>query len=82
MSLYNLNHLDEAIAQQCVLAGGDDYELCFSAPKSAREQIMALGIKLDLQITHIGSTRADIGLQAMYKNAEIKFTSQGFDHFA
>ena len=82
MSLYNLNHLDDTVVQQCVLAGGDDYELCFSAPKSAREQIIGLGIKLDLQITHIGSTRADIGLQAMYKNTEIKLIKQGFDHFA
>ena len=82
MSLYNLNYLDDTVVQQCVLAGGDDYELCFSAPKSAREQIIALGIKLDLQITHIGSTHADIGLQAMYKNTEIKLIKQGFDHFA
>ena len=47
MSLYNQNHLDEAIVQQCVLAGGDNYELCFSAPKSAHEQIIAIGIELD-----------------------------------
>ena len=82
MSLYNLNYLDDTVVQQCVLAGGDDYELCFSAPKNAREQIIALGIKLELQITHIGNTRADIGLQVMYKNTEIKLIKQGFDHFA
>ena len=81
MSLYNQNHLDEAIVQQCVLAGGDDYELCFSAPKSAREKIIALGIELDLQITHIGSICPNIGLQVMYKNTELKLTKQGFDHF-
>lgn len=81
MSLYNFNHLDAETVQQCVLAGGDDYELCFCAPKNARETIIAIGKQLNLQITHIGSTRVDIGLQVMYKNTEIKLIKQGFDHF-
>ena len=81
VSLYNLNHLNDVTIQQCVLAGGDDYELCFTAPKSAREEIDALSKQLNLQITCIGSTRIDTGLQAMYKNMEIKLLKKGFDHF-
>lgn len=82
MSLYNLNHLDETTVQRCILAGGDDYELCYCAPKSAREAIIAVGKQLNLQLTHIGNTRADTGLQVNYKNAEIKCENQGYDHFA
>ena len=81
VSLYNLNHLNNVTIQQCVLAGGDDYELCFTAPKSAHEDIEALSKQLNLQITCIGSTRIDTDFQAMYKNTEIKFLKQGFDHF-
>ena len=80
-SLYNLNHLNDVTIQRCVLAGGDDYELCFTAPPCKRETINALGKQLNLQITCIASTRIDIGLQAVYKNTEIKFLKQGFDHF-
>ncbi len=81
ISLYNLNHLHEPAIQQCVLAGGDDYELCFTAPNSAQDKIVALSKQLNLQITCIGSTRMDVGLQAMHKNTEIKLLRQGFDHF-
>ena len=81
VSLYNLNHLNDVTIQRCVLAGGDDYELCFTAPPCKRETINALGKQLNLQITCIASTRIDIGLQAVYKNTEIKFLKQGFDHF-
>ena len=81
MSLYNLNHLSEIIVQQSVLAGGDDYELCFCAPKSARDQVVSIGKKLNLKLTRIGETIADIGLQAIYKNTEMNINKQGFDHF-
>ena len=81
VSLYNLNHLNDVTVQQCALAGGDDYELCFTAPKNAQEKINSLSKQLNLQITCIGSTRADIGLQATYKNNQIKLLQQGFDHF-
>ena len=81
ISLYNKNHLHELPIQHCVLAGGDDYELCFTAPNSAQDKIVALSKQLNLQITCIGSTRMDVGLQAMHKNTEIKLLRQGFDHF-
>ena len=73
--------LNNAKLQQLLLAGGDDYELCFTAPKSAHEDIDALSKQLNLPITCIGSTRIDTGLQAMYKNTEIKLLKKGFDHF-
>ncbi len=33
-------YLDRVVACSALLAGGDDYELCFTAPRAARERIM------------------------------------------
>ena len=81
VSLYSLNHLHQPTIQQCILAGGDDYELCFTAPPNQRDAIEAIAKQQNLQITRIARTRMDIGLQAMYKNIEIKPNNKGFDHF-
>ena len=78
---YFKNDLDNAEIQQMLLAGGDDYELCFTAPKSKCEEINLLSKQLNLAITCIASTRTDIGLQAYYKNNQITLLKQGFDHF-
>ena len=75
------NNLDNSEFQTYILAGGDDYELCFTASPSKREEINALSKQLKLPITCIGSTRIDIGLQADYQNKPIKLLKQGFDHF-
>jgi len=34
---------DKALADDCLLAGGDDYELVFTAPTSRRAEIAAAG---------------------------------------
>ena len=43
---------------QCVLAGGDDYELCFTAPASARSDLDALSGSLGLPLTRVGYMEA------------------------
>ena len=80
------NNLDHPQFQELLIAGGDDYELCFTAPKTKREEINALSKQLNLQISLIGNTRiAHIsntsGLQVYYKNNQITLLKQGFDHF-
>jgi thiamine-monophosphate kinase len=67
--------------QTFILAGGDDYELCFTAHPNKREAINTMSQQLNLALNIIASTRMDIGLQATYKNTEIKLLRQGFDHF-
>ena len=39
----------------CTLNGGDDYELCFTASPQQRESIEAIGEKLHLRLTKIGT---------------------------
>ena len=78
---YLKNNLDNPQIQEFLLAGGDDYELCFTAPKSKRDEINLLSKQLKLPISRIGSTLMDIGLQTNYKDKNITLIKQGFDHF-
>lgn len=43
------------IQHQCTLAGGDDYELCFTARPDARGKIEKIGADLQLPLTRIGT---------------------------
>lgn len=81
MSLYHLNHLSEPEIQTCVLAGGDDYELCFTAPASKRKEIEAIGIQHHILLTCIAGTLMDTDLQAAHKDTALNLSSKGFDHF-
>ncbi len=78
---YLKNDLENPEFQAFILAGGDDYELCFTAPPSKREAINLLSKQLNLPLNIIASTRMDIGLQVCYKNKKITLLKQGFDHF-
>ncbi len=69
-----------AQAQTAYLAGGDDYELCFTAPPAARRQVMAAARAARTPVRCIGAVRAGEGLyldgQALAAN---KFA--GYEHF-
>ena len=76
---------DAALAQQCLLAGGDDYELAFSAPPARRQDTEALSARLGLPLTRIGRLRAEPAGELILRDAEGKpmpVGRRGFDHFA
>ena len=68
--------------QQKALTGGDDYELCFTAPSNARDAIVAIGQQLNLTLSHIGVITALPEL-IIYdaNNTIITMNKKGFDHF-
>ena len=67
---------------QCVLAGGDDYELAFTAPPSARAQVQAAARKADTPVTRIGQIEAAAGLRVLDGAGQPITTSfASFDHF-
>lgn len=73
------------LARDCLLAGGDDYELVFTAPASEHQKVAALATSLDLALTCIGTINAGNEHVATLLDAEHKVWSaprQGFDHFA
>ena len=66
-----------------VIAGGDDYELAFTAPVSARAAITAAGESCATPVTRIGQIEAQPGLRFTDDNGQLaamQFSS--FDHFA
>ena len=70
------------VVQQCALAGGDDYELAFTAPSSARKVLGQLGAKLGLALTRIGHVEAGDGVIVLDKGGKaLVLPETGFDHF-
>jgi thiamine-monophosphate kinase len=68
---------------RCVLAGGDDYELCFTAPAEAREAILAIGQQLNLRLSQIGTVCVEPGLTLRGAHGEaLAIAETGYDHFA
>ena len=76
-------HIADNAVQSFVLGGGDDYELCFTAPSAKREQIATLGRQLGLSLGVIGQTRAQAGVDVYdADNTRLEIKKAGFDHFA
>jgi thiamine-monophosphate kinase len=46
---------DKDLEQRCVLSGGDDYELLFTAPREHRRELEALAAELKIALTRIGT---------------------------
>jgi len=53
----------EEVQRDCILAGGDDYELVFTAPPAQRARVLALGASLGLVLSRIGRIEAEAGLR-------------------
>ena len=66
-----------------VLNGGDDYELVFTAPVSARPAVRHAAESADTPVTRIGMVTAQAGLALLDSNGlPVASTSRSFDHFA
>ena len=66
-----------------VLAGGDDYELAFTAPVSARQAVQAAARQADTPVTRIGCIDAEPGLRLLDADGQpLTGAFASFDHFA
>lgn len=75
--------VERALALECLIAGGDDYELCFTAPPAVASRIAAIGRELGLPLTRIGSITAGGGLVVRDEHgAPLPSLPQAYDHFA
>ena len=64
-------------------AGGDDYELCFTAPTANRAAIMAAALEAGTAVTRVGSIDAEPGLRMVDGGGTVvSMGLSGFDHFA
>ncbi len=74
--------LPPEVLRRAVLAGGDVYELCFTAAPAQRATLEKIGSALGLTLSRIGSVCAEPGL-FVYDEARniIPDLPRGFDHF-
>ncbi len=72
----------EKLLQNCILAGGDDYELCFTAPAAYHAEILRISEQLDLPLTRIGKIIAGQGCTVRDAQGNpLNIESAGYDHF-
>ncbi|MDO9403247.1 MAG: thiamine-phosphate kinase [Polaromonas sp.] len=66
-----------------VLAGGDDYELAFTAPPSARQAVQAAASRSRTRVTRIGQVESAPGIRLLDSEGRQRSGDFGsFDHFA
>lgn len=81
-----LKELTSDLACEAVLAGGDDYELCFTAPIAKRDEIHELALSLDLQLSRVGrivefDTEQPLVQVVNDQQQAMNLSFSGFDHF-
>ena len=81
-----LRNQSPARALRCALAGGDDYELCFTAPVEQRDLVIAIGRSVGLALTRVGSMfeGPDAGRPVLLVDSDGRSlpAMQGYDHFS
>jgi thiamine-monophosphate kinase len=72
-----------AEAMRFALTGGEDYELCFTAPVRHAAKVSRLGQRLGVPLTRIGRVRRGRGLTLKGLDAKsvTQFSARLFDHF-
>ena len=74
--------LHTEVLRICALSGGDDYELIFTAPASARDAVMQAGAASGTRVTRIGRIDADAGLRIVdAAGTPVSQRFGSFDHF-
>jgi thiamine-monophosphate kinase len=79
-------HLQSPAAQSAVIAGGDDYELCFTAAQARRAAVVRAASRARTKVTRIGRViRAPEGACSVVvvdcDGLPLSLARKGFDHF-
>jgi thiamine-monophosphate kinase len=78
-----LARLPHALRRRFAAAGGDDYELCFTAPVEKREAILAAGAACATAVTRVGTITAEPGLSLVDADGTaLNLQLAGWDHFS
>ncbi|MDE2082099.1 MAG: thiamine-phosphate kinase [Burkholderiales bacterium] len=71
-----------ALRRTCLLAGGDDYELLFTADPAQRDAVRAAGAGAGVAVTRCGRIEAEPGLRLRDADGHaVAGPFRGFDHF-
>ncbi|OGA37513.1 MAG: thiamine-phosphate kinase [Betaproteobacteria bacterium RIFCSPLOWO2_12_FULL_62_13] len=79
-------YLERRVARAALLAGGDDYELCFSASPARHRAILAIARRIGLTLTRIGTVRRAVRGAPLVTVLALDGTPMnvkygGFEHF-
>jgi thiamine-monophosphate kinase len=72
------------LALECQLAGGDDYELCFTTPSAQAQAVGQIAAHLELPLWCIGSMVAGTAGEVTVYDPDgksLEFSRRGYDHF-
>ncbi len=70
------------VQRLCLLSGGDDYELLFSAPAAAHRDVVAAARAAGVAVSCCGRIEAGSGLRVVDRSgAAVQAPLAGFDHF-
>ena len=73
----------EPLVQEAILAGGDDYELCFTAAAADRAAILTAARDAGTPVACIGTVGATAGVRVHAPDGRLLVPRrQGYDHFA
>jgi len=87
-----LQKQEQSIQNQFAACGGDDYEICFTAPSDRRNQIYSISKSLNLPLTLIGTIVSKKNIESkialrdssgiLLGDAETTIFIKSFDHFS
>lgn len=75
------NAFDDEKLLQFALAGGDDYELCFTVLPGKEQTLLMLAEQCGVSITRIGEVQAHNGLRCTRAGRSFDFDHGGYRHF-
>jgi thiamine-monophosphate kinase len=71
-----------AMQDTCLLGGGDDYELLFSAAAASRTAVQRAAASAGVAVSRIGTVQAEAGLRVRTPDGHVLARpARGFDHF-
>ncbi len=75
-------YLSQQVGFEYLLAGGDDYEICFTAPESGRAMMQILSEELEIPLARIGKIVKGKGLLVLDGDGRtVNMETRGYDHF-
>ena len=82
LSAVGARYRDHPLVQRAALAGGDDYELAFTAAPVRRDEIAAVAGRVGVSLTRIGRVEQGGGVTVIDRTGRpIALAEAGFDHF-
>jgi thiamine-monophosphate kinase len=82
VSSIGAKHIGADAGRTAIVAGGDDYELCFTAHPNSRDSIEDLTDMLGIPLTRIGQIKRGKGVSLLGSDGKaVKVDGRGYDHF-